>query len=78
MRAIAGLARNLGMQTTAEGVETQRQLEIVKEYGCTEVQGFLISRPIAPKDLMDVFDFYGGADQTAVSTGDAELWLAVG
>ena len=78
VRAIAGLARNLGMQTTAEGVETQRQLEIVKEYGCTEVQGFLISRPIAPKDLMDVFDFYGGADQTAVSTGDAELWLAVG
>ncbi|MBS0250234.1 MAG: EAL domain-containing protein [Proteobacteria bacterium] len=48
-RAILGtivdLARTLGMLTTAEGVETNEQLDIVKEYGCTSVQGFLFNRP---------------------------------
>lgn len=48
-RAILGtivdLARTLGMLTTAEGVETNEQLNIVKEYGCTSVQGFLFNRP---------------------------------
>ncbi len=45
VRAIAGLARNLGIMTTAEGVETQQQLQQVKFLGCTEMQGFLFSPP---------------------------------
>ena len=48
-RAILGtiveLARTLGMRTTAEGVETVEQLGIVREYGCTLVQGYLFHRP---------------------------------
>jgi predicted signal transduction protein with EAL and GGDEF domain len=43
--AIAGLARDLGMVTTAEGVETQQQLDQVRALGCTEMQGFLFSPP---------------------------------
>ncbi len=45
VRAITGLGRNLGMRTTAEGVETQAQLDHVRGEGCSEVQGYLLSRP---------------------------------
>jgi diguanylate cyclase (GGDEF)-like protein/PAS domain S-box-containing protein len=44
VRAVAALASGLGMATTAEGVETQEQLEIIKTEGCTEMQGFLFGR----------------------------------
>jgi diguanylate cyclase (GGDEF)-like protein len=43
--ALAGLAAELGMSTTAEGVETARQLALVREAGCTQVQGYLLGRP---------------------------------
>ena len=36
---------SLGMSTTAEGVETAEQLEIVRAEGCTEAQGYLYSPP---------------------------------
>jgi len=49
VRAITSLATGLGMITTAEGVETEDQLKWLQEVGCTEVQGYLISRPIPPK-----------------------------
>ena len=43
--AMAGLGRSLGIATTAEGVETAHQLQIVRDLGCSEVQGFLFGRP---------------------------------
>ena len=49
VRAIAALGRALGMTTTAEGVETQEQLARVAADGCTDVQGYLISRPLSPE-----------------------------
>jgi EAL domain-containing protein (putative c-di-GMP-specific phosphodiesterase class I) len=45
IRAVTKLARSLSMTTTAEGVETNLQREIVKASGCTEMQGFLFCRP---------------------------------
>jgi diguanylate cyclase (GGDEF)-like protein len=45
VRAIASLGENLGIATTAEGVETAEQLERIRDEGCTEVQGFFISPP---------------------------------
>jgi diguanylate cyclase (GGDEF)-like protein len=49
VRAITGLGRNLGITTTAEGVETAEQLAQIRREGCTEVQGYFISpaRPAA-------------------------------
>ena len=49
--AIASLGAALGIETTAEGVETPEQLEIVRRAGCTEVQGYLISRPLPAGEL---------------------------
>jgi EAL domain-containing protein (putative c-di-GMP-specific phosphodiesterase class I) len=46
VRAVTGLGGSLGMKTTAEGVETQQQLQQLKEEGCTEVQGYLFSKPV--------------------------------
>jgi diguanylate cyclase (GGDEF)-like protein len=50
IRAIVGLADSLGMQTTAEGVETSDQLSCVKGEGCTQVQGYFFSRPVPALD----------------------------
>ncbi len=45
LATIVDLARTLGMPTTAEGVETAGELSIVKDCGCTLVQGYLFHRP---------------------------------
>ncbi|MBU0889354.1 MAG: EAL domain-containing protein, partial [Gammaproteobacteria bacterium] len=44
--AIIRMAQALGMQTTAEGVETDGQLEFLRQQGCDEGQGYLFSRPL--------------------------------
>jgi EAL domain-containing protein (putative c-di-GMP-specific phosphodiesterase class I) len=44
--AIIDLCRALGMVTTAEGVETEAQFDILAQHGCDHVQGYLISRPM--------------------------------
>jgi diguanylate cyclase (GGDEF)-like protein/PAS domain S-box-containing protein len=48
---IIGLARSLGCQTIAEGVETEQQLAFLREQGCDQVQGYWISRPLAGPDF---------------------------
>jgi diguanylate cyclase (GGDEF)-like protein len=45
IKAIAGLGTSLGIETTAEGIETPEQMEIVRRAGCTEMQGYLASPP---------------------------------
>ncbi len=55
VRAVTALAKGLGMETTAEGVETQQQLDAVKLEGCTEMQGFLFSRPRPAHEIEQVY-----------------------
>jgi len=55
VRAVSALARGIGMATTAEGVETQEQLEAVRAEGCTEMQGFLFSRALPARDIGRLF-----------------------
>ena len=52
VRAVAAMAKGLGMACTAEGVETPEQLSTISSEGCTEMQGFLLSKPL-PVDQID-------------------------
>jgi diguanylate cyclase (GGDEF)-like protein len=51
VRAVAGLAKSFRMTTTAEGVETDEQLRMVKELGCTEMQGHWFAKACNAGDL---------------------------
>jgi diguanylate cyclase (GGDEF)-like protein len=51
VRAVASLGRCLGMATVAEGVETEEQMRRIAADGCTDVQGYLISRPMSPEQI---------------------------
>ena len=49
--AIISLASSLGLQTIAEGVETEGQLAFLREQGCNEVQGYYISKPLPAEEF---------------------------
>jgi diguanylate cyclase (GGDEF)-like protein len=51
VRAVAALANGMGMTATAEGVETAEQLAQITSEGCTEMQGFLFSRPLPAAEI---------------------------
>ncbi|WP_213284760.1 EAL domain-containing protein [Bradyrhizobium sp. sGM-13] len=54
VRAVTGLGKSLGIITTAEGVETDAQFELLRQEGCTQAQGYLFSppRPAAEVETM--------------------------
>lgn len=49
--ATIAMARSLGFTTTAEGVETEAQLDILRALGCSAYQGYLFSRPVEAADF---------------------------
>lgn len=49
-------AKALGLKTTAEGVERQTQLDVLRELGCDTVQGYLVSRPLPAAQLESVLN----------------------
>ena len=55
VNAVAGLAKCLNMVSTAEGVETQQQLEQLQSVGCTEMQGYLFSRARPASEIEEMF-----------------------
>lgn len=52
VKAIIQLGQTLQLETVAEGVESDAQLALLKRYGCTEVQGYLFSRPIPAEEFV--------------------------
>ena len=52
------------MTATAEGVETREQLDSITSEGCTEMQGFLFSRPLPAREIERLF-ISGQGDQQA-------------
>jgi diguanylate cyclase (GGDEF)-like protein/PAS domain S-box-containing protein len=52
IRAMVGLASDLKMQTTAEGVETQEELQLVRDLGCSLVQGYFFGKPMPAEEAL--------------------------
>ena len=52
VRTVRALASNIGVAAVAEGVETEAQLETLREIGCEYAQGYLFSKP-APSEEME-------------------------
>jgi EAL domain-containing protein (putative c-di-GMP-specific phosphodiesterase class I) len=67
--AVTGLGRTLQLDTTAEGVETAEQFELLRAAGCSHAQGYLFSRPV-PAAALD----FGAA--AVVGSGEARALRA--
>jgi diguanylate cyclase (GGDEF)-like protein/PAS domain S-box-containing protein len=73
VRAVTGLCSGLGMQATAEGVESEEQLAVLAGERCTEVQGYLFSeaRPAeAVAEIVANFGFAAAEEQTFEPRGN--------
>ncbi|MEG3164573.1 EAL domain-containing protein [Sphingomonas sp. PB2P19] len=60
IKAIVTLADTLGMETTAEGVEIQDEIDLIRELGCSHIQGYVYGRPATAEDVMLQLDAQAG------------------
>jgi EAL domain-containing protein (putative c-di-GMP-specific phosphodiesterase class I) len=59
VKSIIELAHGLGLTVTAEGVETEEQLKLLRDLGCDVAQGYFVAEPLQPDQLLpwlDAFD----------------------
>ena len=68
IRAAIALGENLGLSTTAEGVESLEQVESLRREGCNEVQGFLFSVPQPNGNLVRALDQMGYPPRQPIPT----------
>jgi EAL domain-containing protein (putative c-di-GMP-specific phosphodiesterase class I) len=65
IQAVIGLGASLEMATVAEGVETRDQLDCLRAFGCTEEQGYYISRPGPASDVAHLLSTIRGKIELA-------------
>jgi diguanylate cyclase (GGDEF)-like protein/PAS domain S-box-containing protein len=66
IKAIVTLANTLGMETTAEGAEIQDEIELIRELGCSHIQGYVYGRPMIAAEAVRLLLAQGG---TASASG---------
>ena len=66
VEAIVGMARALGLDVLAEGVESDHQLQVLDGLGCTLIQGYLVSRPQPAEQLLSLLEERAGREPVAV------------
>jgi hypothetical protein len=54
VRAIVAMADGLGMETTAEGAETADELALIRQLGCSQIQGYIFGRPMDAKQAREI------------------------
>ncbi|ATC25982.1 EAL domain-containing protein [Caulobacter vibrioides] len=59
IKAVLDLGASMGVVTTAEGVETQAQLDALRQQGCAEIQGYFISRPAPASEIAKMLGVTG-------------------
>ena len=55
INAVVAMAKSLDMTTTAEGVETAEEAELIRNLGCDKIQGYSFGRPMSAKDALQLF-----------------------
>jgi predicted signal transduction protein with EAL and GGDEF domain len=80
IRAVTGLGHSFGMTTTAEGVETQEQLDQMRAEGCTEAQGYFYGKPMPANEIARLLSDAGmhASDGVVVSRETASKLTEVG
>jgi diguanylate cyclase (GGDEF)-like protein/PAS domain S-box-containing protein len=68
IEAVIALARGLGLQVVAEGVETEAQLDALRAQGCNQAQGYFISRP------KPIGSFLGSVLRQDGSAAESDVW----
>lgn len=74
--AVVQLGQNLGLDVTAEGVETEAQAAFLHEQGCAYAQGYLYSKPMPQSRVPWFLNKYGGKAASPEAAGSAELKFA--
>ncbi|MCF8706537.1 EAL domain-containing protein [Rhizorhapis sp. SPR117] len=69
IRAVAHLARDLNMDTVAEGIETHEQLRYAKEAGFTNLQGYLLNKPMSDDAILKLLERGEGAPPASMWSG---------
>jgi diguanylate cyclase (GGDEF)-like protein len=69
VRSIIDLGTNLGLDVVAEGVENSRIWQMLRRMGCTQIQGYYLTRPIPVSDFPAWLAEYRLRDSTLVTTG---------
>jgi len=72
VRATVELAHNLGLKVTAEGVESEAALDVLRGYGCDIAQGYLFSKP---QPLMAIMDWLKNSPWRGRAHADAGIGL---
>lgn len=55
IRAVVAMAESLEMSTTAEGVESDKELDVIRQLGCRKIQGYYFGRPMGAADALGLF-----------------------
>lgn len=64
--SIIDLGARLGLDVIAEGVETEDDLNTLKEFNCVECQGYLVSKPLESSDIRAIIDRYEASEASEV------------
>ena len=56
VRAVIGLGRSLGLKLVAEGVEDEEQFKELRHYGCDQIQGYFLGRPVSEKEWNNIVE----------------------
>ncbi len=66
IRAVVAMAESLEMSTTAEGVETEYELNLIRQLGCRKIQGYYFGRPMPAHEATGLF---GGVSLRRATAG---------
>lgn len=78
LKHLIDMIRNLGYQIICEGVETDQQIEILKQIGCDEIQGYWYSKPLKEEDydkLLQTENISKGGGNTSKQTKNPKRYL---